>query len=304
MSNLDTITQRNGNALVPERLPVPDPVLVPRIPQSNSHDGSWQNDSHDRHGAIASRPDLAALRSSRWQSVMPAVSLVIPTLNEERNLPHVVERIPSWVTEVIIVDGRSTDRTVAVAKSLIPDVVIVNEITPGKGAALTAGFRAARGEIVAAIDADGSMDPQELYGYVGALMSGADLAKGSRFMQGGGTVDMEAHRRLGNFGLRSAVRLLFGGRYSDLCYGYFAFWRESLDVLAPDVDGFEIETLLNVRALKGRLKVAEVPSFEAERIHGSSNLHAVRDGCRILATIVRERCIPTPEWQPSTVPPS
>lgn len=225
----------------------------------------------------------------RWSEVMPTVSLVIPTLNEEKNLPYVMGRIPSWVTEVVIVDGRSTDNTVEVARSLNPDVVVVNETTPGKGSALIAGFSAATGDIIAAIDADGSMDPRELHGYVGALMAGADLAKGSRFMQGGGTVDMEPHRRLGNFGLKSIVKVCFGGRYSDLCYGYFAFWREALNVIDPDVPGFEIETLINVRALKGNLRIAEVPSFEAKRIHGVSNLHAVRDGLRILRSISKER---------------
>lgn len=228
-------------------------------------------------------------RRGMWSDVMPSVSLVIPTLNEERNLPHVMSRIPSWVTEVIIVDGLSTDRTVEVARRLRPDVVVVREATRGKGAALCAGFAAATGSIIAAIDADGSMDPGELIAFVGALMAGADLVKGSRFMQGGGTVDMERHRRLGNFGLLTAVRVFFGGRYSDLCYGYFAFWRRALPVIEPDVTGFEIETLVNVRALRGKLRIAEVPSFEAKRIHGTSNLRAVRDGARILRLIVRER---------------
>jgi glycosyltransferase involved in cell wall biosynthesis len=215
--------------------------------------------------------------------------LVIPTLNEEKNIAHVLHHVPEWVDEVVLVDGRSTDRTIERAREVRPDLTVVIERTPGKGAALTAGFRAARGDIIAAIDADGSMDPAELHAYVGQLMAGADLVKGSRFAQGGGTVDMEAHRRLGNFGLLTLVRMLFGGRYSDLCYGYFALWRHALDVLDPDVPGFEIETLINVRALKANLRVAEVPSFEARRIHGASNLNAFRDGLRILRTILRER---------------
>ncbi len=242
---------------------------------------------------IAARPrgqgQPATLLTRLWADHMPAVSLVIPTLNEEANIAHVLRHVPAWVDEVVIVDGRSTDRTVERAREVIPDVTLVLEPTPGKGAALTAGFRVARGDIIAAIDADGSMDPAELHAYVGQLMAGADLVKGSRFAQGGGTVDMEMHRRLGNLGLLSVVRILFGGRYSDLCYGYFAFWRHALEVLDPDVRGFEIETLINVRALKANLRVAEVPSFEARRIHGVSNLHAVRDGVRILVTILRER---------------
>lgn len=224
-----------------------------------------------------------------WTQAIPSVSLVVPTLNESDNLRHVLPLIPEWVAEVVIVDGRSTDDTIAVARRLRPDAKIVLERTPGKGAALNAGFRAATGSIIAAIDADGSMDPRELNAFLGQLMTGADLVKGSRFVQGGGTTDMEAHRKLGNWGLMTLVNILFRGRYSDLCYGYFAFWREALEVLDPDVPGFEIETQINVRALKGRLHVVEVASFEAERVNGSSNLNAIRDGLRILRVILRER---------------
>ena len=228
------------------------------------------------------------------------LSIVIPTLNEARNLPWLIERIPPWVTEVIIVDGHSTDDTVGVARELLPGAVILHQKGRGKGDALALGFNAARGEIIAAIDADGSMDPAELMTYVGALMAGADLAKGSRFLQGGGTVDMERYRKLGNWGLVMTVRTLFGGRYSDLCYGYFAFWREALEHLDPDVPGFEIETLVNVRALQHGMSVAEVPSFEARRVHGVSNLRAFRDGWKILMTIFRERrrMGPPRRWRP------
>jgi hypothetical protein len=119
-----------------------------------------------------------------------------------------------------------------------------------------------------------------------------EYVKGSRFIQGGGTADMSFIRRLGNWGLTLAVRGLFGGAYSDLCYGYNAFWRCALDVLELDGEGFEIETLMNVRALRGGLKVAEIPSFESNRVHGTSNLSAIRDGWRVLKTILRERFSP------------
>ncbi|MBA2635747.1 MAG: glycosyltransferase family 2 protein, partial [Sphingomonas sp.] len=159
----------------------------------------------------------------------------------------------------------------------------------GKGAALRSGFSAARGDIIVMLDADGSTDPREIPSFVAALVSGADFVKGSRFLPGGGTADMENYRKLGNMAFVYSVRLLFGGRYTDLCYGYNAFWRRVLPQLQLDGDGFEIETMMNVRALKAGLIVAEVPSFESHRIYGESHLRTIPDGLRVLRTIFRER---------------
>jgi glycosyltransferase involved in cell wall biosynthesis len=216
------------------------------------------------------------------------VSVVIPTLNEAKNLPFVLPRVPAWVDEVLLVDGRSTDDTVEVARQLRPDIRIVYEKTRGKGAALRAGFAAATGDIIVMLDADGSTDPGEIPYFVGALLSGADYAKGTRFIQGGGTADMPLYRKMGNWSFVFTVRMLFGGRYSDLCYGYNAFWKRVIPRLSLDADGFEIETMMNVRALQAGLKIAEVPSFEAERIHGTSNLKTIPDGWRVVKTIVKE----------------
>lgn len=219
----------------------------------------------------------------------PKTSVVIPTLNEEKNLRYVLPYIPDWVYEVIIVDGHSTDRTLEVARELYPNVQVVTETRKGKGAALRAGFGAVRGDVIVMLDADGSMNPQEISLYLGALMSGADYVKGSRFLQGGGSADLTFIRSLGNWGLTAIVRVLFGGHYTDLCYGYNAFWSRALPAMELEGDGFEIETLMNIRALRAGLQIAEVPSFESDRIYGISNLRAFRDGWRVLKTILRER---------------
>ncbi|MGH2371540.1 MAG: glycosyltransferase family 2 protein, partial [Chloroflexota bacterium] len=151
------------------------------------------------------------------------VSVVIPALNEAKNLRYVLPRIPAGVHEVLLVDGCSTDGTMEVARQLYPSIRLVTQEGKGKGAALRSGFAAARGEIIVMLDADGSTDPAEIPDFVAVLQAGADLAKGSRFLAGGGTADMSLLRRLGNGAFVALVRLLFGGRYSDLCYGYNAF---------------------------------------------------------------------------------
>jgi glycosyltransferase involved in cell wall biosynthesis len=216
------------------------------------------------------------------------VSVVIPALNEADNLPHVLPKIPEWVHEVLLVDGHSTDSTIEVARQLRPDIRIVQQFGTGKGAALRSGFAAAKGDIIVMLDADGSTDPAEIPAFVGSLLAGADFVKGSRFLQGAGTADMPFHRRLGNWSFVLLVRTLFGGNFSDLCYGYNAFWSRVLPELSLDGDGFEIETMMNVRALRAGFNVAEVPSFEARRIYGEGRLQTLTDGWRVLTTIWRE----------------
>jgi len=233
----------------------------------------------------------AAWTSAReWlpETDRPGVSVVIPTFNEAANLPHVLPRIPRWIDEVIIVDSHSTDGTVDVARQLRPDVIVLHQKRMGKGAALRAGFAAARGDIIVTLDADGSTDPTEIPAFIGLLLAGADFVKGSRFAQGGGTYDMEWYRRLGNWGLLQLVRWRFGGRFTDLCYGYNAFWRHILRYMdLGDAGGFEIETSMNIQALRAGLTVCEVPSVEFRRLNGVSNLRAIPDGWRILRTIIR-----------------
>lgn len=218
-----------------------------------------------------------------------SVSVVIPTRNEAKNIVWVLQRIPHLVDEVILVDGLSTDGTVDVARMVYPDVIVVHETRPGKGAAARAGFAAATGEYVVMLDADGSMDPMHIGRYLAFLTSGFDFVKGSRFMCGGGTTDMTRLRRAGNTALVYLANALYAQDFTDLCYGYLAFRRSALPMMALTADGFEIEMQLIARAVRVGLRIAEIPSFEAARMHGVSNLHAFRDGWRVLRTLTRER---------------
>lgn len=223
------------------------------------------------------------------RSPAPSVSVVVPAKNEARNLAHVFASIPSWVDEVVLVDGHSTDGTVAVARRLLPGIQVVTQPGRGKGDALRAGFQAAKGDIIVMIDADGSTDGAEIPRFMAALLAGADFVKGSRFASGGGSDDITRTRRLGNWVLSGLVNRLFGTRYTDLCYGYNAFWARHLPVLDIDCEGFEVETVMNIRAARAGLRVHEVPSHEHNRVHGVSNLHIVKDGWRIAKIIIRER---------------
>jgi glycosyltransferase involved in cell wall biosynthesis len=220
---------------------------------------------------------------------MPSVTVVIPTLNEEASLPWVLRHLPAWVAEVVLVDGLSSDGTERLARRLRPDLVVVHQHQPGKGAALRAGFAAASGDLVVMIDADGSTDPREMHRFVSALRRGADFVKGSRHMDGGGSADFTRLRSVGNRVFVMMANLLYRSRFTDLCYGYCAFWRHHLDALELTADGFEIETELVLNAVKAGLTIREVPSFELERRAGTSNLNAVRDGLRVLRTMLGQR---------------
>jgi hypothetical protein len=218
-----------------------------------------------------------------------SITVVIPTLNEAQNLPHVLTRIPAIVDEVVLVDGHSIDATIAIARAVRPDVRVVLQDGRGKGNALACGFAAATGDIIVMLDADGSTDPAEIPQFVATLLDGSDFAKGTRFANGGASSDITLIRSAGNRLLSLTVNLLFRTRYTDLCYGYNAFWRHCLPHMHVTCDGFEVETLINVRVARAGLAVTEVPSVEYERMHGESKLNAGRDGMRVLRTILRER---------------
>jgi glycosyltransferase involved in cell wall biosynthesis len=235
------------------------------------------------------QPLVAVPAGARAGSGQVTVSLIIPTLNEAKNLALVLPTLPDMVDELVIVDGGSTDGTLDIVRQLRPDAKIIEEPRKGKGLALQAGFAAAAGDILVIMDADGSMDPLDIPTFVAALNAGADVAKGSRFVQGGGSSDLTPVRTLGNYMLTKAVRMTFGGRYSDLCYGYMAFWRHVLPTFDGGAIGFEVETFLNVRTLAAGLRVVEIASFESRRIHGESHLRTFSDGFRVLRTIARER---------------
>jgi glycosyltransferase involved in cell wall biosynthesis len=229
------------------------------------------------------------VQRGRTAPLHPRISVVVPALNEEDNLRQTLPRIPDWVDEVILIDGKSTDRTVAVAKEMLPSIVVATQTGRGKGDATRQGFAVATGDIIVMLDCDGSANPAEIPLFVGALLAGADLAKGSRFAQGGGSTDITWLRSLGNWAFTRITRVLFHSHYTDLCYGYNAFWRDILPRLHLDADGFEIETQLNLRALRAGLRVVEVPSFEASRVFGESHLCTWADGWRVVRTLLTER---------------
>lgn len=249
------------------------------------------------HGRLSAPVSEGAARGERWVNTMelvgriaaPRVSVVIPALNEADNLRQVLPRLPGTLYEVVLVDGGSIDDTVEVTRSLCPGATIVRQGGRGKGNALSLGFAACRGDIIVMLDADGSADPGEIAKFVKVLQEGTDFAKGTRFSDGGDSADITWYRRIGHAALLTLANWLHGTHYTDLCYGMNAFWAHCLPHMAIDCDGFEVETLINLRLARSPLEVREVGSVEARRIFGNSKLRTVQDGFRVLGIILAER---------------
>ncbi len=238
--------------------------------------------------ALAARGSAPHTGPDRRRDRRTRVSVVVPAKNEANNIGHVLGRLPDDLHEVILVDANSEDDTIEAARRSYPGIRVLSQNGRGKGDAFRTGFAAVTGNLVVMLDADGSADPAEIPRFVEALEAGADFAKGSRFLPGGGSADITPTRRFGNTFLSGTANLLHGTHFTDLCYGYNAFWARCLPFIALDTPGFEVETLINLRIADAGMKITEVPSYEADRISGQSNLNTFRDGFRVLGTILSE----------------
>jgi glycosyltransferase involved in cell wall biosynthesis len=226
----------------------------------------------------------------------PPVTLLICSLNEEKNLPYVLPKIPDWIDEVLLVDGHSRDNTLAMAKRLCPRIKVLTQPGKGKGEALKYGVQQAKGDIIVTIDADGETPPDEAGLFVQPLLDGYDFAKGSRLYKTR-PARMAGYRWLGNKTLAVTCNLLFRTSFSDVCSGYNAFWKKNF--LKLDLSygikemGCSMEQQMIVRAKKAHMKIKEVPHTSHGRINGDSVISgkwkAIEQGLRDWFIIVGER---------------
>jgi hypothetical protein len=255
------------------------------IPELRSHSTAFTSQ------AIALLCSLK-LKTMLEQHHMARVSLLIPALNEAKNIAILLRSLAANVpnmAQITVVDGGSTDATADVATAL--GATIILQEGSGKGDALRQAFRSNHvGDIIVIMDADGSNRPEEIHQLTEAIVNGADVAKGSRFMAGGGSTDLSFIRKIGNKLFVSLVNRAWSGEYTDLCYGFMAFRRDALQKLVPLLESkyFQIETEMCIKARKLGLKVVEIPSVELQRRHGASKLNGFRDSLRIAETILRE----------------
>lgn len=218
----------------------------------------------------------------------PSVTILICALNEEENLPQVLPKIPNWVSEVLLVDGHSKDKTVEVAQQLCPVIHIISQPGKGKGDALKYGVAQASGEIIVTLDADGQTSPEDIDRFIEPLIKGYDLVKGSRLVHGK-PVSMSRFRWVGNKVLAITSNVLFGTKYTDICSGYNAFRKSAFLSLNLTCDGFEMEQQMLVKAKKAGLKVAEVSHQDHGRLDSNSKVSATKQGFHDWFVVIRER---------------
>ncbi|MDD5191316.1 MAG: glycosyltransferase family 2 protein, partial [Dehalococcoidales bacterium] len=191
----------------------------------------------------------------------PPITVLVCTLNEEKNLQYVLPKIPDWVDEVLLVDANSTDKTVEIARQMIPGIRVLMQKDKGKGNAMRYGIQQAKGEIVVMLDADGSTDPAEIQSFISPLVNGYDFAKGSRFLKTRPV--MPELRQFGNKMFAILTNILYGTRYTDMCAGLNAFHKGIISKLDPDGTSFLDEPTLNIRLKKKGFKVMEVTKHDS-----------------------------------------
>ena len=236
------------------------------------------------------------------------ISLVIPAKNEAQNIARVLTQIPEFVDEIIVVTSSAQDTTMdsLIALKSGSKLVSIIQDGAGKGDAQRKGLSRATGDFICMIDADGSVNMNELDAMLDCLIrDNLDLLKGSRYLMSGGSEDLTKIRSFGNLALTKIANVLFLKQWTDLAYGFITYRRDSIvklrleHTLKPRLffgynygSGFELETIILSRMARNGFKIKEFPSFELKRLDGFSNLRAMRDGLRILLAIIYERFSP------------
>jgi dolichol-phosphate mannosyltransferase len=212
---------------------------------------------------------------------MPRAVVCLPTYNERENLERVVRALADKGVEVLVIDDNSPDGTGEIADRLAAELSWVEVLhrprKEGLGRAYVDGFRhvlAGDAELVLEMDCDLSHDPADVPRLIAAVETGADLALGSRYVEGGGTADWGLARRLISRGASIYTRILLMPIH-DSTGGFKCFRRhvlESIELETIDAAGYVFQIETTYRALRKGFRVVEVPIRFADRRAGRSKM--------------------------------
>jgi hypothetical protein len=215
------------------------------------------------------------------------ITVVIPCLNEEVAIDRVLDGLPTFVDEIIVVDNNSTDRTAEVARSR--GAIVVTELSRGYGRAYKKGFSSATGDIVITLDGDHSYPLDALSYLIEAFLHcKVGFVSGSRFP----TVNPDAmslKHRIGNRILSLTMSILFLRWVSDSQSGMWIFRRDVLPKMNLTSDGMAFSEEIKIEAIRNReIGFREITIDYSQRI-GEKKLEPWKDGMRNIAFLIRKR---------------
>ena len=227
------------------------------------------------------------------------VTLLIPTLNEEVGMRQVMPKVKKeWVDQILVVDGKSKDRTVAIAKEMGYDVVI--QETPGIRGAYMDALPHIKGDVILTFSPDGNSIPELIVPCINKLKEGYDMVIVSRYAPGAKSYDDDAVTSFGNWLFTGTINNLHGAKYTDAMVIYRAYNKKLIYDLDLDKDSsYEFEEklfrtkiswepLLSIRAAKRYLKIAEIAGDEPAREGGERKLQVLKWGAAYMFEIWRE----------------
>ncbi|MEA3136370.1 MAG: hypothetical protein QOJ26_191 [Thermoplasmata archaeon] len=219
------------------------------------------------------------------------VTIVLPAKNEEAAIGRTLHALPlatlrtmGFDTEVLVLDGQSTDRTAEIAKQW--GATVVTDRERGKGNALRHASGLFRGDYIVMLDADGTYAADAIPRVVSRLAFGtADVVMGRRVPQAG---SMSRIHEAGNSLLSVGATVLYGRACPDLCTGLWGFRADAFRKLQLRAKGFELEAELFALSSRLGLRIQQVRTDYLPR-HGRAKLAGGPDGLRIGWWLVRSR---------------
>lgn len=217
----------------------------------------------------------------------PKVSLIVLTRNEKEGLEKIMPRVKkSWVDEILVVDGNSTDGTIEAAKKI--GLKVVQQTKMGRGNAFRVGLENAKGDMLIYFSPDGNEVPEDIPKIINKMKEGHDMVIASRFSKLSKSEDATFVRLLGNKMFTVVINSLYGTKLTDALNGFRAIKTNVMKEIDTTAEHFDIEIQMSMRCIKNGYKVDEIPTVEPNRIGGVAKLNTFVDGWRCTKFLVKE----------------